>query len=177
MRTLPLFIVLLLAVAAVGLAPNRSPAGDAEALPAAQATGHGGVLETAIVAEKLLVPRDSSDADGGGRWVPARRLSAGDEVHYTVRVRNPGKEVVTGVVVTKRLPFGVRYEPGSAAGPGCKIQLSADGGSHFTTPDTPRGKTGPRKAATIEYTHVRWVMSRPLAPGATALLRFRATFS
>jgi uncharacterized repeat protein (TIGR01451 family) len=178
MRTLPVFIVLLLAVAAVGLAPTRSPANDDEALPVAEATGQGGILETSIVAEKLLVPRGSSNGDEGGRWVPAQRLSAGDEVHYTVRVRNPGKEPVTDVVVTKRLPFGVRYEPGSATGPGCKIELSADGGRNFATPDTPRGKSGSRKpTTTIEYTHVRWIMSRPLAPGATALLRFRATFS
>jgi uncharacterized repeat protein (TIGR01451 family) len=176
MRTLPVLIALWLSVAAVGLAPTRSPAGDDEALPAAQATGQGGHLETSIVAEKLLVPRGSSDGDGG-RWVPAQRLSAGDEVHYTVRVLNPGEEAVTEVVVTKRLPFGVRYEPGSATGPGCRIELSADGGQSFATPDLPRGKTGPRKPATIEYTHVRWIMSRPLAPGATALLRFRATFS
>jgi uncharacterized repeat protein (TIGR01451 family) len=177
MRTLPVSIVLLLAAAAVGLAPTRAPASEDEALPAAQATGQGGTLETSIVAEKLLVPRGSSEGDDGGRWVPAQRLSAGDEIHYTVRVSNPGKEAVTDVVVTKRLPFGVRYEPGSATGPGCTIQLSADGGRNFATPDIPRGKSGSRKAATIEYTHVRWVMSRPLAPGATALLRFRAKFS
>ncbi|HWJ06605.1 MAG TPA: hypothetical protein VNS57_12575 [Steroidobacteraceae bacterium] len=176
MRTLPVLVVLVLAVAVAGLAPSSSPATADEGQPAAQATGTGGVLETSIVVEKLAVPRGASGHEGG-RWVPAQRLSAGDEVHYTVRVRNPGESAVTDVVVTKRLPFGVRYELGSATGPGCEIQLSADGGRSFTRPEATRGKKGQRKAAEVEYTHVRWVMSRPLAPGATALLRFRATFS
>lgn len=176
MRTLPVLVVLVLAVAVAGLAPSASPADTDEGLAAAQATGAGGALETSIVVEKLVIP-DGAAGHAGGRWMPAERLSAGDEVHYTVRVRNPGRNAVTDVVVTKRLPFGVRYELDSATGPDCEIQLSADGGRSFSSPKSTRGKQGPRTAAANDYTHVRWVLNRPLAPGATALLRFRATFS
>jgi uncharacterized repeat protein (TIGR01451 family) len=105
-------------------------------------------------------------------------LKAGEKVHYTVRVTNPGKQPVANVVVTKRLPYGVHYEPGSAAGPACEVQFSADGGRTFTVPKLPA--PAGRKAAArppVEYTHVRWILTRPLSPGATALLRFRATFS
>ena len=124
-----------------------------------------GPLETAILAEKFEV---ETLPDGGEqrRFVVAQRLDAGDEVHYTIRVRNPGTEPVLDVVVTKRLPFGLTYIPGSAVGPACEIELSADGGATFVPAD--------RKAAS--YSHVRWILRRPLAPGATALLRFRATF-
>jgi hypothetical protein len=63
------------------------------------------------------------------------------------------------------MPFGVDYVTGSAAGPACNVELSADNGASYSS----SGKPG-------EFTHVRWVFQRPLAPGATALLRFRATF-
>ena len=40
-----------------------------------------------------------------------------------------------------------------------------------------RSKKTPRKALDDQYTHVRWVLGKPLGPASTALLRFRAKFS
>jgi uncharacterized repeat protein (TIGR01451 family) len=164
--------------ASLAVLSPAAPAQDAEPQRAAVATGSG-PLEATITAELLVVDSGPNDTEVR-RWVPALRLSAGDEVHYTVRVRNPGETAVSDVVVTKRLPFGVRYQPGSATGPACDIQFSLDGGSSFAAPQTPRpAKKGSRKPAVAapEYSHVRWVLRKPLAPGATALLRFRAVFS
>ena len=152
---------------------------DDDPQAAAVATGSG-PLETTIVVETLQVETGPDDREIR-HWVPARRLDAGDEVHYTVRVRNPGDQAVTDVVVTKRLPFGVRYQAGSAAGPACRILFSSDGGTTFSVPPPARAVTGTRRNArptpAPEYTHVRWVLEKPLAPKATALLRFRAVFS
>ena len=142
------------------------------------ATGSGRLVAT-IEAETLRV-EDLPNGSTTRSWQPATRLSAGDAVYYTIRVHNPGKSEVTGIVVTKRLPFGVHYMRGSAVGPACEVQFSIDGGTTFAMAeplgaganDKPR-----RKVAALEYTHVRWVLSRPLAAGATALLRFRATFN
>jgi uncharacterized repeat protein (TIGR01451 family) len=146
----------------------------------AEATGSG-PLQTAIEVQKLEV----SLGPGGQeirRWVPAERLDAGDEVHYTVRVHNPGKQAVDKVVVTKRLPFGVHYLRGSAAGPAAEVQFSIDGGKTYATPETLAraaggGKRSAGKPLENDYTHVRWVLRKPLGPASTALLRFRATFS
>jgi uncharacterized repeat protein (TIGR01451 family) len=146
----------------------------------AEATGSG-PLATSIEVQKL----ELSVGPGGQevrRWVPAERLNAGDEVHYTVRVHNPGKVAVDTIVVTKRLPFGVHYLRGSATGPAAEVQFSIDGGESYATPETLAraaggGKKGPRKPLENEYTHVRWVLRKPLGPASTALLRFRATFS
>jgi uncharacterized repeat protein (TIGR01451 family) len=146
----------------------------------AEATGSG-PLATSIEVQKLEV----SVGPGGQeirRWVPAERLNAGDEVHYTVRVHNPGKQAVDTVIVTKRLPFGVHYLRGSATGPAAEVQFSVDGGKNYATPEALAraaggGKKGTRKPLENDYTHVRWVLRKPLGPASTALLRFRATFS
>ena len=154
--------------------------GVAENPKVAEATGSG-PLVTSIEVQKLEV----SEGPGGQeirRWVAAERLNAGDEVHYTVRVHNPGKQAVDTVVVTKRLPFGVRYLRGSATGPAAEVQFSIDGGENYATPEmlaraAGGGKKGQRKLLENDYTHVRWVLKKPLGPASTALLRFRATFS
>lgn len=143
-------------------APAAAQEADLSATAAAVATGSG-ALETTIVVEKLEPP--APPARLHGRFVRAERLEAGDEVHYTIRVHNPGKQPVTEVQVTKRMPFGLHYVPGSATGPACDTEFSGDGGRTFA----------PRLPGD-DHTHVRWTLRRPLPAGATALLRFRATF-
>jgi uncharacterized repeat protein (TIGR01451 family) len=146
----------------------------------AEVTGSG-PLDTTIEVQKLEV-REGSGGEEVRRWIAADRLNAGDEIHYTVRVRNAGKQPVDTIVVTKRLPFGVRYLRNSASGPAAEVQFSIDGGRTFGTPDAlsraaSDGRKTARRALEGDYTHVRWVLSKPLRPSSTALLRFRATFS
>ncbi len=136
---------------------------DPAAAPVIVATGSG-PLETRIVVQKL-VAREGPGGETVRQFAEARRLEAGEQLYYTIRVTNPGKEPVNDVTVTKQLPYGVDYAPGSAAGPGCRIELSLDGGATFE-----------RASGKAAYTHVRWIFEQPLAPGATALLRFRAVF-
>lgn len=145
-----------------GLAAPAWPQAEMTATGAAVATGSD-LLETEIVVERLE-PADPPDRPSA-RFVPAGRLEAGDEVYYTLKVRNPGTEPVTDAQVTKRMPYGLHYLPGSASGPDCTIDFSVDGGRTFVA--KPKG---------AEFTHVRWTLRRPLPPGSTALLRFRATF-
>jgi len=173
--------VLLLLLQGMLAGQGGALAQDVAAQPSvAEATGSG-PLATSIEVQKLEV----SAGPGGQeirRWVPAERLNAGDEIHYTLRVRNPGKQAVDTIVVTKRLPFGVRYLRGSATGPAVEVQFSVDGGDTFATPEmlaraAGGGKKGQRKPLENDYTHVRWVLRKPLGPASTALLRFRATFS
>jgi len=136
---------------------------DRAEAPVVVATGSG-PLETRIEVQNL-VAREGPGGETVRQFVEAGRLEAGEQLYFTVRVTNPGQEPVDDVVVTKQLPYGVDYVPGSAAGPGCRVEFSLDGGVTF---ERASGK-GP-------YTHVRWILEQPLAPGATALLRFRAVF-
>ena len=151
-------LALLLAAAVPASAQETDTAGTS----AAVATGSG-ALETTIVVEKLEPP--APPARTHGRFVRAERLEAGDEVHYTIRVHNPGKEPVSEVQVTKRMPFGLHYVPGSATGPACDTEFSGDGGRTFAA-----------RPPADDLSHLRWTLRRPIPPGATALLRFRATF-
>ena len=157
----PVALAALLALLA-GPPGARAQGPELSAIGAAAATGSD-LLETTIAVERL-VPAAHPDR-GSGRFVKADRLAAGDELHYTIRVRNPGVRFVTDVQVVKRMPDGVQYIDGSAVGPACDVDFSADGGQTFTV-----------KAPAEGFTHLRWSLRRPLPPGATALLRFRATF-
>ncbi|HVN42428.1 MAG TPA: hypothetical protein VMT50_06555 [Steroidobacteraceae bacterium] len=170
-----------LAVLALSLAPFSLQAQEGEATGSQTdpvATGSG-PLEVRVEAQALKITRQP-DGSELRRWHTATRLAAGEEVYYTVRVSNRGKVAVTGVVVTKRMPFGVAYLRGSATGPACEVQFSSDGGKIFA-PAAPQDSGARGKAARTTpvptYTHLRWILSRPLVPGATALLRFRAIFT
>jgi uncharacterized repeat protein (TIGR01451 family) len=157
----PATLAAILALLA-GVPGARAQAPELSATGAAVATGSD-LLETTIAIERLVPP--SHPDRGPGRFVQADRLSAGDELHYTIRVRNPGAGAVTDVQVVKRMPDGVQYIVGSAVGPACDVEYSTDGGQTFTVKPPAEG-----------FTHLRWSLHRPLPPGATALLRFRATF-
>jgi len=165
---------LLLSATAARAQQGEVPAAEADPLAAGS-----GPLEAKVEAQTLQVTQQP-DGSELRRWRTATRLKAGEEVYYTVRVRNPGKAPVMNVVVTKRMPFGVAYLKGSATGPDCAVQFSLDGGVTFAPAAQPAASTKgkpARKGPGPEYTHLRWILSQPLAPGATALLRFRATFT
>ncbi len=146
----------------LGLAGSALAAPAEEPFPALVVTASGPLQARTEV--QALVVEERSEGETVRRFVPAERLQAGEEVYYTIRVTNPGSAPVHDVVVTRRLPFGVDYVRGSAVGPDCEILFSTDGTTYAAA--TRQGT----------YTHVRWILRRPLAPGATALLRFRAIF-
>ena len=155
-----------------GLAVAEPP----QATPGEAIAVGSGPLRTLVTVETLAPGSDPDVPER--RFVPADRIRAGDEVHYTIRVTNPGREAVQAVIVTKRLPFGLTYIGGSAVGPAATVHFSVDSGESFAAAsDLQVSATGQptRRALPADYTHVRWLLKRPLAAGATALLRFRAT--
>lgn len=126
------------------------------------------------------------------RLVPATALRQGQEIFYTVRIRNTTTVPARDVEVIQRIPQNTIYVPHSAAGPGADVALSADGAQTFGTEgqltvidqsavalmQTPsQDRESLRRAATAQdYTHIRWRLRHALAPGAVALARFRAVF-
>jgi len=143
----------------------------------AEGTARAEAPKVKLVAEV----RDDSLLVGGqhvARLVPAKVLHEGQEVYYTVRILNPGTTPLRNVEVVQRIPQNTTYVPRSASGPGAEVSLSADGGVTFGREGqlTVKESTQTRPATEQDYTHIRWRLRNPLAPGDVALARFRARF-
>jgi len=108
---------------------------------------------------------------------PADRLVGGDEVIYTVEVRNRGAVGIDHYAFTSPIPAHMSYVANSAVAPGADISFSVDGGQSFDTPDnlSVHGADGKqRPALAADYTHIRWVLRNRLKAGSMTLARFRA---
>jgi uncharacterized repeat protein (TIGR01451 family) len=133
-------------------------------------------LRVEVRAERLI---EAVDARGGREpaLVPVTAVTPGDEVIYTVRFTNTAAALLEHATVTVAIPAGMRYVAGSAAGPGTDIGYSIDGGTVFAPAETlffAGGQGRQRRVAPEFYTDIRWVMRKPLQPGATGFARFRA---
>ena len=135
-------------------------------------------LSTELVAEVREVVGSARGAQERPlfRLAPATTLAQGQEVYYTVRITNPTPVFANKVVVDQKIPANTRYVARSAAGPGVDIEFSIDGGQTFARPEDLGTEDGSTRAPPERYTHIRWRFHNPLAPGAVALARFRATF-
>ena len=137
-----------------------------------QATSPG--LSVKAVAEVRL--KSAQDGREILKLAPANRLVPGDEVIYTLEVRNIGGVPVRAPEVTYPVPLHSVYVADSATGPGAEVSYSADGGDSFDRPENlhVRGSDGrARLARPDEYTHIRWKMRSTLKPRSVAFARFR----
>jgi len=121
-----------------------------------------------------------SKADPGGvgalRLTPATRVVPGDEVIYTLEVRNTGSASIRAPTVTYPVPAHMAFVADSATGPGAEVSYSVDGGITFGEPDTLRltGEDGrARRAKASDYTHIRWKLKNNLKANSVAFTRFR----
>lgn len=108
---------------------------------------------------------------------PAKKVPPGGAVIYTISASNTGSKPATDVVVTDPIPEHMDYIEGSAVGAGARITFSVDGGKTFAAKEKlqVRGKDGATRAALAsDYTHIRWQFEKPLAPGESRSVEFRA---
>jgi len=104
------------------------------------------------------------------------KVAPGEVVIFTNRYVNKGKQAATGVVIINPVPEHMSYVDKSAEGKGTKIDYSIDGGKRYAAPEKlqVKGKDGKiRPALAGDYTHIRWTVSSPLAPGAGGSVSFR----
>lgn len=111
------------------------------------------------------------------RMAPARKLAQGQVVYYTLQITNPTPVFANKVQVSQLIPANTTYVPGSATGPGAAVEFSLDGGQTYARAEDLKLEDGVTRAPPERYTHIRWRLRNPLAPGAVALARFRATFN
>jgi uncharacterized repeat protein (TIGR01451 family) len=104
-------------------------------------------------------------------------VGPGDEVIFSNYYVNNGDQPVTDVVILNPVPMHTIYVDGSAGGEFAKVEFSVDGGKTFGAPETlkVKDKNGRERIARAEdYTHIRWVITKPVAPKETGVVYFKA---
>lgn len=110
--------------------------------------------------------------------VPVDRAAPGSPLVYSIRYSNQGPEPAANAVITTPLPANVFYQEGSAQGEDARISFSIDGGRSFHPPEAlfitdASGRQFP--AQPKDYTHIRWIFEKTLAPGDAGTVSYRAT--
>jgi uncharacterized repeat protein (TIGR01451 family) len=110
------------------------------------------------------------------RLAPADRVGSGDQIIYTLEVRNTAATAIPAPAVTYAIPAHVWYMADSAVGPGTDISYSVDGGRSFDKPEKLKvpSPNGARDAQAADYTHIRWQLKHALRGNSVAFVRFRA---
>jgi uncharacterized repeat protein (TIGR01451 family) len=111
------------------------------------------------------------------KLVVADRVVSGDEVIYTLEIRNTGATSVRRPVITYPVPEHMTYIADSAVGPGTEVSYSIDSGQSFDAPEGLKIQepgAEPRLAKAVSYTHIRWQLKNALKANSIAFVRFRA---
>jgi uncharacterized repeat protein (TIGR01451 family) len=108
--------------------------------------------------------------------VQAVRVVSGDQIIYTLEVRNTAASTMRAPTVIYAVPAHMSYVADSAVGPGAEVSFSVDGGRNFDSPENLEIATadGRRAAAAADYTHIRWQLGKDLKANSVAFLRFHA---
>ena len=95
------------------------------------------------------------DPAHGRGLVPADRVVPGDEVFYTLEIRNTGSQPLPAPTVDFAVPEHMRYVANSAVGAGAEVSFSVDGGRTFDRPENlmvvrrqARRRASPRRPTT-----------------------------
>jgi len=116
---------------------------------------------------------------GGGKefsYVEPTIAIPGDVMLYTITFENIGKQAVSNIVVNDPVPNNSAYRINSAVGKNTTVTFSIDGGKEFGNPEdlVVKDKAGKSWVAKPEeYTHIRWVYGKSLAPGETGEVSFK----
>ncbi|OGR00524.1 MAG: hypothetical protein A2511_07930 [Deltaproteobacteria bacterium RIFOXYD12_FULL_50_9] len=137
-----------------------------------------GVIKLKSVAE-VEVAIKNSKGEKEVRRVEAAKANVipGDAVIFTTYCANNGNEPASDIVINNPMPEHLLYIAGTAEGSETKIEFSVDKGKSYATPDKLKikGNDGKeRPAGPSDYTHIRWTLSKPLAPGGQESVSFRA---
>ena len=151
--------------------------GAAVALNSAIAAGGEPAWDPVVIRAIAEVEvRTSDQGRSATHLVSADRVVSGEEIIYTLEVRNTAASTVHAPTVTYAVPAHMRYVADSAVGPGAEVSFSVDGGRIFDSPENLEIATadGRRAAAAADYTHIRWRFAKDLKANSVAFVRFRA---
>ena len=124
------------------------------------------MTETNAKGEKVVKRKEAAMA----------KVVPGDLVIFTTRYVNTGKQPADNMTIMNPVPDHMTHLDKSAEGKGARIDFSVDGGKTYGAPNklmVTDGQGGVRPALARDYTHIRWVLTAPLAPGGTGSVSFR----
>jgi len=113
--------------------------------------------------------------------IPLDKANPKDVVVYTITYENTGKGPLLDAVIVDPIPQGVAYVLDSAEGKDAEITCSIDGGRSWLKPPVmmefrkPDGTIEKKPAPPERYTHIRWAIKKPVAPGQSGKVSFKAT--
>jgi uncharacterized repeat protein (TIGR01451 family) len=145
----------------------------------------GGVLLSVVVSRAQVAPalelkttaaREIKVAKNGRlvvERVPVEVSRPGNVIVYTIAYRNLAKTAIAEASIVDPIPAGTVYVPGSAEGVDTRVTCSVDGGRSYQEPPVMvavRAPDGTEKSMPVSadrYTHIKWVVKQPVAPGAS----------
>jgi uncharacterized repeat protein (TIGR01451 family) len=113
--------------------------------------------------------------------IPIDKASPGDVVVYTITYSNVGKGSVLDAVIVDPIPKGVRYIADTAEGRDAEIMYSTDNGRTWQTPPIetqirkPDGSLEKKPVSVERYTHIKWMIKKPVASGQSGRVSFKVT--
>lgn len=154
----------------------------AAALPAGAQVRTVSSAAPSAAAASLVVASHNVTATAAARPGAAPRASVlpGDVLRFTLTFTNATAKPVRNVELRDPIPAGVRYVAGSARSSraDARLEFSADGGRSWSAAPTESvvvdGKAMTRAVAPDRFTHVRWVVTGAVVPGAVVTADFEA---
>lgn len=145
------------------------------ALFALSLSGAALAAQSVELSSKIQVER-TTVVGGKSRTVLAdpKPVFPGDRLVFTISYRNASGKPVTDFVVNNPVPASVQFTGESSPG----LVVSIDGGKSFAPLATLKVRKADgalRGAQAGDVTHLRWVLTGAMAPGAAGTLNFRGT--
>jgi uncharacterized repeat protein (TIGR01451 family) len=146
--------------------------------PSARAVAQAGSPAVAIeITAEVEVKVKTADGREEVKRAPAAKVTPGTTVIYTLNAKNTGKDPAADVVMTDPIPDQMEYVDGSESAEHARVTFSVDGGKSFAAKEAlkVKGEDGQMRAALpSDFTHIRWQLEKPLAPGEARAVSFRA---
>lgn len=138
----------------------------------------GGGIELISRAEIEVMKKNDKGEPVATRVDAARaNVPPGETVIFTTTYVNNGDQPATNVAIKNPIPENMLYVDNSAEGKGTRIDFSIDKGKSYGAISSlkVKNKAGrERPARADDITNVRWTMEKPLEPGATGTVSYRA---
>ncbi|MDT8316977.1 MAG: hypothetical protein RQ824_03165 [bacterium] len=138
--------------------------------------GAGKVKVTTLAEVEREVVNDKGEKEKQRVRAAEAKIMPGDEVIFTNSFINDETEAAENVVLTNAVPEHMLYIDFSAEGKDAKIDFSVDGGKSYGTPADLKVKDEEgnlRRAKGADYTHIRWIIEKPVMPGSKGTVGFR----